>query len=78
MTGIRDTVFEPIPEHQQIYDRLYRLYRRLHDAFGVKEDRDDLYDVMKTLLDIRDEVKAGRPAGTERGGASDDAERVAS
>ena len=57
MTGTKETVFEPIPEHQDIYDRLYRLYRRLHDAFGVEDSEDDLRDVMKTLLDIRDEVR---------------------
>lgn len=57
MTGMKDTVFEPIPEHREIYDRLYHLYRRVHDAFGVEGDSDDLYDVMKTLLDIREEVR---------------------
>ena len=57
MTGTKETVFEPIPEHQDVYDRLYRLYRRVHDAFGVEDDEDDLRDAMKTLLDIRDEVR---------------------
>ena len=54
MTGVQETVFMPIPEHQAVYDRLYALYRRLHDAFGVRGAQDDLYDVMKTLLEIRD------------------------
>ena len=57
MTGTKDTVFEPIPEHRAIYDRLYRLYRRMHDAFGVEDSTDDLYDVMKTLLDIREDAR---------------------
>ncbi|MEF8940701.1 MAG: ribulokinase [Salinivenus sp.] len=57
MTGTKDTVFEPIPEHRAVYDRLYRLYRRLHDAFGVEGTEDDLYDVMKALIDLRDEVR---------------------
>ena len=57
MTGVQETVFEPIPEHQETYDRLYQLYHRLHDAFGVEGTSDDLYDVMKTLLDIRDDAK---------------------
>lgn len=60
MTGVQETVFEPIPENQQVYDRLYRIYRRLHDAFGVEDTRDDLYDVMKTLLNIRDDVRRER------------------
>ncbi len=57
MTGVQDDVFEPIPENRAVYDRLYTLYLRLHDAFGVRGARGDLYDVMKTLLDIRDEVR---------------------
>jgi len=57
MTGTKDTVFEPIPENQEVYDRLYALYRRLHDAFGVEGTEDDLYDVMKTLFAIREEVR---------------------
>jgi L-ribulokinase len=50
-------VFEPVAEHRAVYDRLYALYRRLHDAFGVVGTRGDMYDVMKELLDIRDETR---------------------
>ncbi len=57
MTGTKEAVFEPIPENQAVYDRLYRLYRRIHDAFGVEGTEDDLYDVMKTLFEIREEVR---------------------
>lgn len=57
MTGVQDRVFEPIPTNRAVYDRLFALYRRLHDAFGVAGSRDDLADVMKTLLDIRDEAR---------------------
>ena len=57
MTRTKDIVFEPVPAHRATYDRLYRLYRRVHDAFGIEDDRDDLYDVMKTLLDIREDVR---------------------
>ena len=58
MTGVQETAFEPIPEHRHRYDQLYALYRRLHDAFGVEGAQDDLYDVMKALLDVRDEVRS--------------------
>lgn len=58
MTGVQDVVFEPIPEHREMYDRLYAFYRRLHDAFGIEGAGDDLFDVMKGLLDLRDEVRA--------------------
>jgi hypothetical protein len=37
-----------------VYERLHRLYRRLHDAFGVAGHQADLSDVMKELLSIRD------------------------
>jgi L-ribulokinase len=57
MTGVQETVFEPVPEHRAVYDRLYALYRRLHDAFGVEGTRGDMYGIMKELLDIRDDVR---------------------
>ena len=56
MTALNPRVFQPDPDHQAIYDRLYALYRRLHDAFGVPGTSGDLYGVMKQLLTIRDEV----------------------
>ncbi|MEI6521479.1 MAG: ribulokinase [bacterium] len=57
MTSLQEYIFEPIPENQVIYNRLYIMYRRIHDAFGVKGSSDDLSDVMKELLKIRDEVR---------------------
>ncbi len=48
-------VVEPNPEAVAVYEELYRLYRRIHDAFGVGGPR-DLFDVMKTLHRIRREV----------------------
>ncbi len=58
MTGVQEEIFKPIPANQNVYNRLYALYKRLHDAFGVEGVKDDLYDVMKTLLDIRDGVRS--------------------
>lgn len=57
MTGMAEATFEPVPDNAAVYDRLYALYRRLHDAFGIRGERDDLSDIMKTLLRIRDEVR---------------------
>ena len=57
MTGTLDRVFTPIPENARVYERLYRLYRRVHDAFGVKGSSDDLSDVMKELIAIRAEAR---------------------
>ena len=57
MTSLDPRVFQPDPESRRVYDRLYTLYRRLHDAFGIKGSQGDLFDVMKELLQIRDEVR---------------------
>lgn len=57
MTGLHPRVFQPDPAHQAVYDRLYALYHRIHDAFGVRGTPDDLSGVMKELLAIRDEVR---------------------
>ena len=35
MCGIKETTFAPIPENHKVYQRLYRLYKQLHDGFGL-------------------------------------------
>ena len=57
MTALNPRVFQPDPASQAAYDRLYALYRRIHDAFGVRGTQDDLSGIMKALLAIRDEVR---------------------
>lgn len=54
MAGLRDEVYEPIPEHQAVYDTLYAEYVTLHDYFGRGEN-----DVMKRLKALRQEIVAG-------------------
>ena len=49
--------FTPQPEATAVYQRLYQLYRRLHDAFGVQGNQQSLSDVMKELLAIRDQAR---------------------
>ncbi len=58
MTGVQPRKFTPIAENQRVYDRLYKLYRQVHDAFGVKGRQESLHNVMKDLLAIRDEMRA--------------------
>jgi len=58
MTAVREQAYAPDPNARAVYDRLYRLYRRLHDAFGTREHRENMYDVMKEVQRIRDEVRA--------------------
>ncbi len=54
MTGVLAERYEPDPENTRVYDELFGLYRRLHDAFGVAGAGIDLQPVMKELLDIKD------------------------
>ncbi|HEY3267024.1 MAG TPA: ribulokinase [Armatimonadota bacterium] len=58
MTGVRDASYTPIPANAAVYNRLYALYRQLHDAFGIAGHTADLSNVMKDLLAIRDEARA--------------------
>jgi L-ribulokinase len=57
MTALNAHVFTPNADNKKVYDRLYVLYRRLHDGFGVAGTSADLSDIMKELLSIRDEVR---------------------
>ncbi len=56
MTGT-DKVYNPIPENHEVYKKIYALYKQLHDGFGVKENSENLFNVMKDLLDIRDSIR---------------------
>jgi L-ribulokinase len=58
MAGAPERVFSPILENTQVYGRLFQLYRRLHDAFGIRGNIASLGTVMKELLDIRDKAKS--------------------
>ena len=55
MTRLRETQYTPNPEAIPIYDRLYALYRRLHDAFGGLDKSADFSGIMKELIRIREE-----------------------
>jgi len=56
MTGVQDKNYIPVSENVNIYNQLYKMYKQLHDIFGTKDYKDNLYHVMKKLLDIRDQV----------------------
>ena len=53
MTGVKELEFSPIPANQATYAQLYKLYKRLHDSFGVAGYTDGLADVMKKLLEMK-------------------------
>jgi L-ribulokinase len=50
--------YTPNPAHRAVYRRLYALYKRLHDTFGVEGHSECLADVMKELLQIKSEASA--------------------
>jgi L-ribulokinase len=54
MTGIRETVYLPREDEAATYDRLYRIYIRLHNVFGTRAQPDSMSDVMKDLIEIRE------------------------
>jgi L-ribulokinase len=49
--------YRPVKKNHRIYQRLYTLYRRLHDAYGTRQWSGGMHSLMKELLDIRDEVR---------------------
>jgi L-ribulokinase len=51
MARLRDEAYHPIPENQQVYDKLYAEYVTLHDYFGRGAN-----DVMKRLKQLKAEV----------------------
>jgi L-ribulokinase len=57
MTGLKKRVFRPNARARAVYQELYGLYRKLHDAFGTRQWSGNLYDVMKRLLEIRSRAR---------------------
>jgi L-ribulokinase len=52
--------YRPNEKNHQVYQKLYALYRRVHDAFGTRQWSGNMYMEMKELLDIRDEARRSR------------------
>ena len=57
---MKEREFVPIPENVRVYEKLFRMYKELHDIFGTKGYTANLYHIMKDLLDLRDAVREGR------------------
>ncbi len=54
MTSVAPKSYKPNAPARKVYDRLYRLYRQTHDAFGGLNKSADLSRVMKDLLEIKE------------------------
>jgi L-ribulokinase len=57
MSGVKPTVYYPDKKKSLIYSKLFRLYQQLHDIFGTHQYSSNLYNVMKELLQIKQEMK---------------------
>ncbi|MFG0251150.1 MAG: ribulokinase [Phycisphaeraceae bacterium JB051] len=57
MTSVKPKVFKPIKKNVAVYARLYKLYMQLHDAFGGVNTKADISNVMKDLIEIRNEAR---------------------
>jgi L-ribulokinase len=53
MTSVKALQYKPRAAARKNYDRLYRLYMAVHDAFGGVNKSSDLSRVMKDLLEIK-------------------------
>lgn len=53
MAGVKDVIYRPDAAHHAIYNRLFALYRQVHDAFGGVNRQADLFNVMKDLLNLK-------------------------
>jgi len=54
MTSVKKIAYKPIAANRKTYDKLYRLYLGLHDAFGGVSRTADLSRTMKDLLSIKE------------------------
>jgi len=57
MTGLKTRVFKPSAPAHSVYQQLYSLYKKLHDAFGTVQGSGQLHDVMKSLIAIRNQAR---------------------
>jgi L-ribulokinase len=57
MCDIKDTTFKPIWQNHRVYQQLYKLYKQLHDGFGLKDNIQSMGNVMKELLQTKTMIK---------------------
>jgi len=53
MSGMEETECRPDAHRARVYDELFGLYRKLHDAFGGVRQEADVSGVMKALLEVQ-------------------------
>ena len=48
-----EKVYLPDSENAMIYNKIYTIYKKLHDAFGIEGTKIEMYGVMKDLIEIK-------------------------
>ena len=48
-------IYKPIKKNNLTYRKIYKLYTDLHDTFGIKNNKNSLYHLMKELIKIRNQ-----------------------
>jgi L-ribulokinase len=56
MTGVKSVSYLPNPDSTIVYDRLFKLYKTLHDAFGTSQNP-AVFHIMQELLKIREDSR---------------------
>ena len=57
MTGVKEKSYKPIPENVAVYEKLFVIYKKLHDAFGGIATS-DMSSIMKELLQLKEQQRA--------------------
>lgn len=53
---VKDNVYNPDPNSVEVYKNLNVLYTKIHDNFGTENNEMNLFDVMKTLIEIKKNI----------------------
>ncbi len=58
MTSVKPQTYKPIDENHNVYKQLYKLYRQLHDNFANDDNSQNMANIMKELLEIKERVNS--------------------
>jgi L-ribulokinase len=58
MCGLKDRTFKPDKKAVAVYKQIYALYLKMHDSLGIKGTKQDISNVMKDLLVIKEKANA--------------------
>ncbi len=56
MCAVKKITYKSDPQNNKVYQKLYSIYKQLHDAFGLASFSGKMANVMKELLDIKDKA----------------------